>query len=356
MFFDLIIVWWWASWLFCAINAPKNYKKLILEKQDQLWTKILLSGWWRCNFSNTNISPEKYFWQNRKMLASIFHKYSNQDFTNFLSENWVQYHIEDNGRIILKSGKAKELLDLLIGKTSENQTEIKLNQNIIKIEKIDEWFQIHTKDEIFTCKKLVIATWWVSFPQTGTTGFGIDLAKKFWIQTINLLPALCWLETQNDFSWLSGASIIWTIESISDKKIIYEYQWNILFTHRWLSGPAIFNTSAGIWEYLTKKWWNIKNIKLKISIESSQITKRLEKSNFLNSDNTIITELKNFRPLNEAKVSSGWISMDEIKPNFESKKIANLYFIWETLDIIGETWWFNLQRAWSSGFVCGNDL
>lgn len=146
MTYNIIIIWWWASWLFCTINAPKDYSKLILEKQDQLWTKILLSGWWRCNFSNTNISPDRYFWQNKKMLASIFYKYSNQDFTNFLSENWIQYKIEDNGIIILQSSKAQELLDLLVKKTKENQTEIKLNQDIIKIKKTDNWFQIQTKE------------------------------------------------------------------------------------------------------------------------------------------------------------------------------------------------------------------
>jgi len=356
MHFDLIIVWWWASWLFCAINSPKNYSKLILEKQDQLWTKILLSGWWRCNFSNINISPDRYFWQNKKMLASVFYKYSNQDFTNFLSENWIKYKTEDNGRIILKSWKSQELLDLIIEKTLENQTEIKLNQNITKIEKTDNWFQLQTEQETFTCKKLVIATWWISFPKTGTTWFGINIAKDFDIKTIPSLPALCWLETKTNFSELSGASILWKIQALEWKKVIYEYLWNILFTHRWLSGPAIFNTSAGIWEYITKKWSQIDKIKLKISVPKEQITKRLQKSNLLNTENEIIVNLKDFRPLNEAKVSSGGVLMDEIKPNFESKQISNLYFIWETLDIIGETGWFNLQRAWSSGFVCGSSL
>lgn len=196
----------------------------------------------------------------------------------------------------------------------------------------------------------------MSFPQTGTTWFGINIAKIFWIKTITSLPALCWLETKNNFSELSGASILWKIEALDWKKIIYEYIWNILFTHRWLSGPAIFNISASIWEYITKKWYKINNIKLKISVPTDQITKRLQRSNLLNTEKELNIELKNFRPLNESKVSSGGVSMDEINPNFESKKIPNLYFIWETLNIIGETGWFNLQRAWSSGFVCGNSL
>lgn len=290
------------------------------------------------------------------MLPSIFYKYSNQDFTNFLSKNWVKYKTEDNERIILQSWKAQELLDLLVKKTKENQTEIKLNQNIINIEKTSNWFQIQTKQELFTCKKLIIATWWISYPKTGTTWYWLNLAKQFDIKNIPSLPALCWLETKTNFWKLSGASIFWEIKALDWKKIIYEYQWDILFTHRWLSGPAIFNISAGIGEYLTKKWWNIQSIKLKISINWDQITKRLKRSNLLNIENELDIELKNFRHLNEAKVSSGGVLMDEINPNFELKKIPDLYFIWETLDIIGETGWFNLQRAWSSGFVCGNSL
>jgi hypothetical protein len=68
------------------------------------------------------------------------------------------------------------------------------------------------------------------------------------------------------------------------------------------------------------------------------------------------TQLTNFRPLEEAKVSSGGVDMSEIKPNFECKNIPNLFFIWESLDIIWETWWFNLQRAWSSGAICGQNF
>jgi predicted flavoprotein YhiN len=68
------------------------------------------------------------------------------------------------------------------------------------------------------------------------------------------------------------------------------------------------------------------------------------------------TQITSIRPLEEAKVSSGGVDMTEIKPNFECKNIQNLYFIWETLDIIGETWWFNLQRARSSGAICGQNL
>jgi len=398
--YDIIIIWGWASWLFCSINASKNSKKLIIEKQETLWNKILLSWWWRCNFTNLNVDPERYFWQNKKMLASVFHKYSNYDFMNYLDENWIQYNIEDNGRVILKSWKAKELLEFLIKKSEENNTEIQSWQTITKIEKENDFFKITTEETEFLCKKLVIAAWWISYPQVWATSFWIDIAKQFWLKIIPSFPALCWLETKEDFSSLSWSSITWNIELFDWNKKIYENQWNILFTHRWLSGPAIFNCSAWLAEYLTKKFLDTQNKNLhpdlsgssfkkeqnfslflkracpalagvakgqeisewqiQLKITPQQITKKLASlikgGGEWNEPVGFYTQITNFRPLEEAKVSSGGVDLSEIKPNFECKNISNLYFIWETLDIIWETWWFNLQWARSSGYICGKWL
>lgn len=352
--YDIIIIWGWASWLFCSINAPKNSKKLIIEKQETLWNKILLSWWWRCNFTNLNIDPERYFWQNKKMLASVFHKYSNYDFMNYLDGNWIKYNVEDNGRVILKSWKAKELLDFLIKKSEKNNTEIQTWQTITKVKKEKDCFKIITKETEFLCKKLVIAAWWISYPQVWATSFWIDLAKNFWLKIIPSFPALCWIETEINFSDLSWSSITWKVEILDWNKTIYENQWNILFTHRWLSWPVVFNCSAWLAEYMTKKQWEFS-----IRIIPNEITKKLEKfiDFSLHSEwQEITTEITNIRPLEEAKVSSGGVDLSEIKPNFECKNVPNLYFIWETLDIIGETWWFNLQRARSSGYICGQNF
>lgn len=370
MNFDLIIVWWWASWLFCAINAPKDYKKLILEKQNQLWTKILLSWWWRCNFSNTQISVDTYFGENKKMLPSIFHKFSNNEIARFLESNWVQTQQEDSWRLILKSWKAQELLDLMVKKTKENQTEIKLNQDIIKIQRKWDIFIINTSTENFQCHKLIISTGWVSYPNVWTDWYWLNIAKQFNLKIIKPYPALCGIETNKDLANLSGNSILADLEIFHNNKSIYQQKWNILFTHKWLSGPCIFNATAAIWEYLSKKWkYNTQelqnNISLQIKIQSENITKRIKQSWLLINTQSIIADeswqfiyfkIKSIMPIETAKVSWWWISMDEIKPNFESKKIPNLYFIWETLDITGQTGWFNLQRAWSSGFICGSNL
>ena len=114
------------------------------------------------------------------MLASIFHKYSNYDFMNYLDENWILYNIEDNGRIILKSWKAKELLDFLTKKSKENNTEIQIWQTITKVEKENDFFKITTEKDEFQCKNLAIATGWISYPQIWATWFWTEIAKIFW--------------------------------------------------------------------------------------------------------------------------------------------------------------------------------
>lgn len=371
MIYDIIIIWWWASGLFCALNAPKNSSKLILEKQWNLWTKILMSGWWRCNFSNTQVSPEKYFGKNKKMLPSVLHKFNNNEMVDFLESNWIKTQQEDNGRLILKSWKAQELLDLLVKKTKENQTEIKLNQNIINIKKKWNIFTLNTQIEEFQCHKLIISTGGISFPHLWTDWFWLDLATQFNLKTIQPYPALSGVETNENLTKLSGSSILSNLEVFHNNKLIYQQSWNVLFTHKWLSGPSIFNATTAIGEYLNNKGkYNIQqiqnNISLKITIQEKYITKRLRQSELLSSNMSswakskdlveITFNIKKISPIEIAKVSWWWISMNEIKPSFESKKISDLYFIWETLDITGQTWWFNLQRAWSSGFVCWKNL
>lgn len=179
------------------------------------------------------------------------------------------------------------------------------------------------------------------------------------------------VETNENLTKLSGSSILSNLEVFHNNKLIYQQSWNVLFTHKWLSGPSIFNATTAIGEYLNNKGkYNIQqiqnNISLKITIQEKYITKRLRQSELLSSNMSswakskdlveITFNIKKISPIEIAKVSWWWISMNEIKPSFESKKISDLYFIWETLDITGQTWWFNLQRAWSSGFVCWKNL
>lgn len=355
---DIIIIWWWAAGLFCWLHLPKDNKKLILEKTDKLWTKVLLSGWWRCNFSNSNINPiNDYFWQNKKALPSLFHKFGEKEMIDFLKENNIETKEEDSGRLILKDWKAEGLNNLMINKNKENNTEIQLNQTINKISKKENIFYIETNEKTFETKNLIIATGWKSFPQIWASDFGIQIAKQFELETTEMLPWLCGIETNEDFSILTWNSLKSIITLNYKNKIIYQQKWDLLFTHRWLSWPAIFNLVNALWEYkIQKKIWinNYDYFSITIIFNPTEAIKKI--TNHFHWEQIADFTIKSLRSREEAKVMVWGIHMKEINPNMESKKIPWLYFIGEVLDITWKTWWYNLQRCRTSAYSCAKNF
>lgn len=356
--YDIIIIWGWAAGLFCAGNLPKNAKKLILEKTDKLWTKVLLSGWGRCNFSNANIDPiNDYFGQNKKALPSLFHKFGADEMKNFLLENWIEIQKEDNGRLILKNWKAEELNNLLIKKTIENNTEIKFNQEIITVSKKEELFIVKTNEEIFETKNLIIATGGKSFPQIGATDFALQIAQQFWLETTEVMPGLCGIETNEDFSSLTWNSLKSIITLNYHNKTLFQQTGDILFTHRWLSWPGIFNITNALDEFkIQKKIWmnNFDNFSITIVFNPTTAIKKI--TNHFHGEQIAEFTIKWLRSREEAKIMVGGVHMKDINPTMESKKTAWLYFIGEALDITWKTWGYNLQRCRTSAFACAQNF
>jgi len=312
------------------------------------------------------------------MLPSVFHKFSNQDMINWLNENGIGTVEENSWRIVLKSGKSRDLLDLLIKKSNENQVEIFNWIEIQKIERLnlvetthgasnmkissseysedplstkrESWlwkFKITTNKWIFETRNLIIATGWKSFPQVWATGFGYEIAKKFGIKVIQPYRWLCGIETVEDIKELAWNTIEVNAQIIDWKKVIYEEFWSVLFTHRWISGPVIFNSAIAI--------WNKSGSKIKLNFDIEKVSKKIIRFWNLNEkNNEVILNVKSIRPREEAKVTWWGVNLDEIKNNFEVKKIPWLYFVGEILDITGRTGGYNLQWARSSGYVCGS--
>jgi len=371
--YDVIIVWAGAAWLFSAINIPKKFSKLILEKNPNPWVKILLSWWERANVSNMNIEPERdYFGQNKKALKSVFTRYNQWDIMSWFAENWINIVEEDRWRLILESWDSKELLNILVKKAKNNNSEIICKQNVKKISKKLEFFEVQTEEnKKYFAKNVIISSWGKSFFQVWTTGEWYNFAKTFWLNIIEPTRALWWLSTQENLSDISGISSDLKVELFDDnysKKIIYSEFWPLLFTHFGLSWPIIFNTWNALWEYLNKIKLNpedfekyiIQNIKIKITFwDLEKVPKRVIKHFNLNSLRAegfsplqIILKIQNFRSWKEAKATGWWIDLNELDKFMQSKKVENLFFIWEVCDITGKTGWFNLQWAWSSAYCC----
>lgn len=172
--------------------------------------------------------------------------------------------------------------------------------------------------------------------------------------------------TREDLSEISGSTVFVDISLLDGEKLIYsESDGSFLFTHFGISGPMIYNAVVKLGEYLRSK--NIsagqesayisQNISLEIHFSENSMTKKLEKFFSLSPENMEITlHINDLRSWHEAKVTGGWVLLDELDKNFQSKIIPHLYFIGEVIDITGKTGGFNLQSAWSQGYVVGKSL
>lgn len=357
--YDIIILWAGASGLFCASQILDSLSVLILEWGDSPAKKLLMSAKWRWNITNLNIDPRKdYVSDDSDFIFSAFEKFWIKDFLGFLNEKWIETKEENNGRILLKSGKVSEFKERLVNLVLEKWIEIKYNSEFMSARKTtNRTFEIKTSSWIYFAKNLIVATWWPSFPQLWASWVAIEIAWDFGLETTPFYPALVWFETKQDFSLLSGSSVVGELNLMKWNNSIYEENWPILFTHRWISWPAVFNTSLFIRENFYEK---SSDFKVRISVSAKEITKRLLsflrfRSNSL-KEYKISTDIVKVRWLDEAKVCWWWVKLKNLNPDFECKRIEWLYFIWECLDTTGKTWWFNLQRCWTSWANCATGI
>ncbi|NCP76557.1 hypothetical protein GW830_00200 [bacterium] len=314
--------------------------------------------------TNIDITPEDdYFGENIKAIHSLLSKFSNYDMIDWVEKHGITTCVEDRGRVILESGKSKDLLDLLVRESTKNGTEIRTRFDITKIEKTNDIFRVHGNDgSIVEGKNLIIATGGKSFSQVGTDGFGYMIAKQFGIEIVDPYRGLCGMVTKEDLSGLSGSTLDLTLSLFDGKKLLYDEKGSFLFTHTGLSGPIVFNAVIAVGEHLRKlgikesqqKSYFNENITIKLTFNEESMTKKVK--SFFELDETkneVIFHLSDLKSWEEAKVTGGGIKLSELTNVFESKKIEHLYFIGEVLDLTGKTGGFNLQQAWATGYVCG---
>ncbi len=352
MVYDIIIIWWGASGLFCSLFLPKELKKCIIEKTDRLGFKVLLSGWERCNVSNINFDPQfHYIGQFLKSLPSLFHAFGPEDMMNYLHNHGIETKVEDNGRVILKSWKAKELVDFLIHESQHNDTDHFLSHDVhtISISTSGD-FVLTTSAGVYTSKQLIIATWGMSYPQIGASPFAYEIAEQLWLSLVTPHTALCGIETRSWFPLLSWNTIQATIILYAHNKIVYTKKWSLLFTHRGLSGPVIFDATLFIDH-------DISHYMLQCDFDLDATSKKvIQAFSLVPWDTVRDIPITSLRPLTEAKVTVWGVLLKNLDHHFQSKNIPWLYIIGEALDVTGKTWGYNLQRAWTSAYVCAKNI
>ena len=400
-FYDAIIIGAGAAGLMCAIEAGKRGKKvLLLDSAKNVGEKIRISGGGRCNFTNLNISADNFLSQNPFFCISALKRFSQHDFIALINKHQIAYHQKTLGQLFC-DGSAKQIIVMLLDECRKYNVEIILEIKVKNIQKIADKFLVKvnqknlTDQEILECSSVVVATGGLSIPKMGATDFGYKVAKEFGLKIIDPTPALVPLTLSDDLlvqtKELSGVAVP-AIVSCGQGKFGREFAESLLFTHKGLSGPVILQISSYwkigdeitidlapkidvfVWlqnEKLNRPKQEIHNV-LATILPKSLVFYILNNSailgNLADLNNaklkTIADNINRWKVIpsgtegfSKAEVTLGGVDSDEISSKtFECKRIANLYFVGEILDVTGHLGGYNFQWAWSSGYAAGQYL
>ena len=412
----VIVIGGGPTGIMAAITASENGNDVTLvEKMNSLGRKLLITGKGRCNITSS-LNIEEFIKNtpgNGRFLYSCYQQYTNKDIIEFLRKQGLEVKEERGNRIFPVTDKSQDVLKCFTKKLKENKVKILYNMQVQKIlvdEQKEKAIGILANNEEMYADKIILATGGKSYPLTGSTGDGYKMVEELGHNVTKIKPSLVPLETYQkslcqDLQGLSLRNIEMKILDKSKNKMIYEDFGEMLFTHFGVSGPTILSSSAHLVRYknIDEKLKN-REIVLKIDFKPALSTKKLDdrilrdftefkNKQFKNSlekllphklispiiklskidpdkkvneitkeERTRLVEiLKNFtieikglRPIDEAIVTSGGIKISEINPKtMESKLVKNLYFAGEIIDVDSYTGGFNLQIAYSTGFVAG---
>lgn len=401
--YDVIVIGGGASGMMASIFAARNGNStLILDHNEKLGKKLYITGKGKCNLTN-NSSIENHLNNiitNSKFMYSALNAFSPQDVMQFFEDNGLKLRTERGNRVFPESDKSSDVIKTLEKTMQRYGVVVSLEQEILSVKK-DKLFHILCDNKIeYTCNSLIVATGGVSYSGTGATGLGYKIAQQFGHTVSEPTSALCPIVVNEDISELNGLSLRNIALNYKNGKKEFSEFGDLLFTFNSLTGPTALTMSSKINKL------DIKNTKIYIDFKPALSVEKLEEkfkrefveyakkdfrnylatllpssfieyfikktglnnkkmSEFNKTDrNTLITMLKKFDfsiksldNINVSIVTSGGVDVKNINSKTcESKLVENLYFVGEVLDVDALTGGFNLQIAWSTGYVAGNSL
>jgi predicted Rossmann fold flavoprotein len=383
--YDAIIIGGGAAGLFCAIEAGKRRKKvLVIERNHEVGRKIIISGGGRCNFTNINTASENFISENPHFCKSALSRYSPLDFVGLVKKHKIAYFEKTLGQLFCRDS-SRQIVDMLLSECRAARVEIKTGCRVANIAKA-EHFTVETDQGSFEAANLVMASGGLSFPKIGATDLGYRVARQFGLRIVETRPSLVALVLEGEaYKQLAGVSI----ESVVTAGT-HSFRENILFTHRGLSGPAVLQIS-NYWQKSEPV-----SIDLMPDIDASAFLEqgaagRQNLNNYLagvfpkrfadefarrefgnkplyqmndKETETIRQKLKawnvRFRETEgygRAEVTLGGVSTAELSSQtMGSKKVPGLYFIGEVVDVTGWLGGYNFQWAWASAYAAGNAI
>ena len=278
--YDVGVIGGGPAGMMAAISAGQRDKSVVLlERNESLGKKLLLTGKGRCNFTNNKPIPQivAAFGKKGRFLYSALTKFSNQDLIAFFEKRGIKTKIERGQRVFPQSDQSQTILDCLAAELKKNKVKILHDFRVIKIRKRNEFTLFSEKGKSVKAIKIILATGGKSYPQTGSTGDGYRLAKDLGHRIIPLKPALAGLIVHNrkirNLAGLSLKNIQLTFKTKAN--IITSLFGEMLFTHQGISGPVVLLASKTIYEALGKKEKIIASIDLKPALNKNQLKKRI---------------------------------------------------------------------------------
>lgn len=404
MNFDVIVIGGGPAGMTAAGTASlMGVKTLLLEQNDKLGKKLFITGKGRCNV--TNAAPMSDFMEqipgNGRFLYSAFSAFSNEDLLGLLERSGTKTKVERGGRVFPESDKSSDIIRAMALYASGAQVQLRTKVSSLYI-KEDTVCGVRLQDgTILSAAAVIIATGGASYPQTGSTGDGYQFAKAAGHSLIPVKPSLVPLETEElwprDLMGLSLKNI--RLQAFDHHgSALFTDMGELVFTHFGLSGPLILSASAHMRDF--KHHTYHLTIDLKPALTHEQLDQRILRDfqveinkDFINSLDALLPKklipvmvclsninprkkvheitkeerlrlinlikelpltVKRPRPIAEAIVTAGGVHTKEINPKtMESRLIKGLYFAGEVIDVDAYTGGYNLQIAFSTGYLAG---
>lgn len=392
------------SGMMTAIECAKLGKEVvIIEKNEKTGKKLYITGKGRCNI--TNDCDEKEFLDNintnKKFLYSAAYSYTSADAMDFFEGLGVPLKVERGNRVFPVSDKSSDILKAYNKALDRFGVTVKLNEEVLSVEKEGERFAVTTNKGKYFFDKVVVATGGITYRQTGSTGDGYKFAENFGHKIIKPMGVLNGLITKEktDLAGLTLKNVTFNIEKKG--KLIYSELGELLFTHKGISGPIVLTASSKIADENMSEL--ISYIDLKPALSYDELDNRILRDFEVNKNKTfrysldkllpqrlidevikrsgidrekrvnsitkqerakLVDSLKRFKTTitrleddNLAIITKGGVDVKGVDPKtMQSNMVDGLFFVGEVLDVDAKTGGFNLQIANSSGAICGRYL
>lgn len=384
--FDTIIIGAGPAGMMAAVASYSyGFSTLLIEKNRRLGKKLSGTGGGRCNVTNSGTLDDLMAGipGNGRFLYSVFSQFDNHDIINFFEDNGVPLKEEDHGRMFPTTDRSRTIIQALENKIRELGGQILTQTEILSAKKQNQTFILKSADQTFSCQKLIVTTGGKSYPSTGSTGFGHEVARHFKMTVTPLEAAESPLLTDFPHKTLQGISLDDVTLTYGKHKITHD----LLFTHFGLSGPAAQRLSSFVSggevvqldllpKLTTQELENLLDQEREKSVKNAlkpllperlsdflaqgfpekvkQLTAQ-EKKSLIQKIKTLPIKVTGKMSLAKSFVTKGGINLKQINPKtLESKTVPGLHFAGEVLDINAHTGGFNITAALCTGWVAGS--